>query len=260
MKRMAAVFFIVCLAWAFMPGCDKDNGPVQPDNGNGQQNTDGAKLPDIQKFKTEPSDRFLVDVETINAGHPFRGKRANQPHQGAHTHWDNAQNTWPQGGTSPEHYPAIYAVADGIVSRIDYKLAVGAADRYGVDLSFAENESGTYRFCYGIEPMVPEPSPDFYKPFIRVTLGQHVQKGDTIAFMFIPPSSGIGCHIHFHIQQTGKNNFLAPAFFQGAVVDSFHARWGGFGKDGNTPVPSCMGYLLDADENPFGDGEVDILK
>jgi len=259
MREIRSILFLSLICSIFIPGCKNDSGPVQPDNGNGQQNTDGANLPDIQKFRTDPSDRFLADVETITAGYPFRGKRANQPHQGAHTHWDNTQNTWPKGGTSPEDYPVIYAVADGIISRIDYKLAVGAADRYGVDLSFAENDSSTYLFCYGIEPLVPEPSPDFYKQFIRVTLGQQVQKGDTIAFMYLPQSAGIGCHIHFHIQQTGKNNFLAPAIFTADVVDSFHARWGRFGDDGNIPVPPCMGYMLNADENPYGGGEVDIL-
>ena len=78
--------------------------------------------------------------------------------------------------------------------------------------------------------------------------------------MYLPASAGIGCHIHFHIQQMNKNNFLAPAIFESDVVDSFYAKWGRFGNDGATRVPSCMGYMLDADENPYGSGPVDVLK
>ena len=53
---------------------------------------------------------------------------------------------------------------------------------------------------------------------------------------------------------------LAPAIFKSEAVDSFHARWGRFGSDGTTQVPPCMGYMLDADENPYGSGPADVLK
>ncbi len=237
----------------FILSCNNESEPLQPDD------NDAVDLPDIQHFKTDPSDRFLVDIPTITAGHPFKGRRASTPHQGAHTHWDNSQNAWPQGGTSPHNYPVIYAVADGYISRIDYSFPVGENDRYGVDLAFAQNDSSVFLFCYGIEPMIPEPSDGFYRQFINVTLGQHVEKGDTVATMYLPENAGIGCHIHFHLQQMNENNFLAPAIFRKDVVDGFYSKWGSFGNDGQTPVPSCMGYMLDADENPYGDGQVDVL-
>jgi hypothetical protein len=218
------------------------------------------KLPDIQQFKTDPSDRFLVNIETIDAGHAFKGRRANTPHQGAHTHWDNTSDIWPQGGTLPENYPVIYAVADGSIDRVDFKIQVGNNDRYGLDLAFARDSDSVFVFVYAIEPLVPEPSIDFYKRFICVTLGQKVKKGDTIAYMYLPPSAGIGCHIHFHMMKKNSNNFYAPAIFTRDVVDSFYQKWGQFGYDGTTPLPSCMGYMLDADENPYGDGQVNILK
>ena len=259
MRKILSFVLLFAIASAVLQCGKKESGPVQPQNNDGT-NHPNESLPDIQKFKTDPSDRFLVDVQTITAGHPFRGRRANQPHQGAHTHWDNTANEWPKGGTSPRNYPAIYAVTDGYISRVDPKFPVGANDRYGVDLAFAEDDSTTFLFCYGIEPMVAEPSPDFYRQFIFVTPGQHVTKGDTIATMYLPPSAGIGCHIHFHVQQTGRNNFLAPAIFKSEAVDSFHARWGRFGSDGTTQVPPCMGYMLDADENPYGSGPADVLK
>jgi hypothetical protein len=259
MKKILSVILIVVFASAVLQCCKKKSGPVQPqDSGDG--NLPQPSLPNIQQFKTNPSDRFIVDVQTITAGHCFKGKRANTPHQGAHTHWDNTHNAWPQGGTLPSNYPVIYAVADGYINRIDYTFPVGSADRYGIDLAFAGNDSSVYFFCYGIEPMVPEPSVDFYKQFIRVTQGQHVKKGDTLAYMYLPASADIGCHIHFHIQQLNHNNFLAPAIFKSDVVDSFYTKWGRFANDGPTRMPSCMGYMLDADENPYGTGTVDTLK
>ena len=259
MKKLLSMVLVIALTSVVMQSCQKKSEPVQP------QETDGTdipeeNLPDIQEFKTNPSDRFIVDIQTIIAGHPFKGRRANTPHQGAHTHWDNADNTWPQGGTQPSNYPVIYAVADGIVERVDYSFQVGFNDRYGIDYAFAESDSSVFLFCCSIEPMIPEPSVDFYRQFIRVTEGQHVMKGDTIATMYLPPSASFGCHIHFHIQELNRNNFLAPAIFTSDVVDSFYARWGIFANDGPTPMPSCMGYMLDADENPFGDGPVDVLK
>ena len=217
-------------------------------------------LPDIQQFKTNPSDRFLVDFQTIDAGQPFKGRRSNTPHQGAHVHFDNSTDKWPMGGTAPENYPVIYAVADGIIDRIDYSFQVGENDRYGMDLAFAKSGNLVFLFSYSIEPMVPEPSVGFYKKFIRVEPGQHVKQGDTLAYMYLPSTVGIASHIHFHLQQKEQNNFFAPAIFTNEVVDSFHERWGDFGYDGSIPIPVCMGYMLDAGENPYGDGPVDILK
>jgi hypothetical protein len=216
-------------------------------------------LPDIAAFSSSPSDQFIVDIGYIDAGHPFKGRRATEPHQGAHVHWDNSLNLWPQGGSAPQNYPAIYAAADGIVDRIDYSFPVGANERYGIDLAIAKSGTETVNLCYSIEPMIPEPSTDFYKQFIMVSEGQEVMKGDIIAYMYLPPGAGIGSHIHFHLQQKNAGDFLAPAIFSDTLVDAFAARWGGFGLDGGAPIPSCMGYMLDADENPYG-GQVDVLK
>lgn len=240
--------------------CERKVSPVQSgQTDTGQQNSE-EKLPEIQHFIQNPSDRFLVDTKTLVAGHPFKGKRAYSPHPGAHVHWDNMQNTWPKGGSSPNHYPSIYAVADGYIYRIDSVFHLQGHDRYGIDLAFAENDSSIFLFCYSIEPMVHEPSLGFYRQFIRVELGQWVHKGDTIAYMYLPKSADIGCHIHFHIQKTYQNTFLAPAIFTSHVVDSFYGKWGCFAYDNQTPIPPCMGYMLEAEENPFGTGPVDVLK
>ncbi len=228
-----------------------------------------ADLPTLSQFQTNRSDRFLVDIADINAGHPFKGSRAVSPHQGAHVHWDNSSNTWPRGGTAVSNYPPIYAVADGIVDRVDYTFPVEGNDRYGLDLAFARDGCTVYVFAYSIEPFMPEPFPGFYRPFILASRGQRVSKGDIIAYMYLPPAEGIpdlhippasiGSHIHFHIKPKTAGSFMAPAIFSEALVDSFYARWDGFGSDGGTPMPSCMGYKLTADENPYGD-PVDVLR
>jgi hypothetical protein len=61
-------------------------------------------------------------------------------------------------------------------------------------------------------------------------------------------------HIHFHLMVEGKKGFLAPAIFAPDVVKQFHAKWGGFGRDGETSMPPCVGYRIGAEENPFGTG------
>ena len=220
-----------------------------------------AKLPDISAFLTKPSDRFLVDIKEITRGHPFLGVNAAHPHAGAHVHFDNTNNRWPKGKDEPSNYPAIYAVADGVVSRIDTHFANGGNDRYGLDLTFAMDHTGSAcRFCYSIEPMCPEPSEGFYKKFLLVKEGQQVRKGDVIAYLYTPPSSGDGCHIHFHLMIDGKKGFVAPAIFTPEIVKAFHEKCNGFQEhNGGTAIPPCMGYRIGAEENPFGSGAKDQL-
>jgi murein DD-endopeptidase MepM/ murein hydrolase activator NlpD len=117
------------------------------------------ELPDISVFQTQPSDRFLVDFDDITSGHPFKGVNSIEPHAGAHVHFDNSANRWPKDSPAPAGFPPIYAVADGIVSRVDFRYGQGTGnDRYGLDLAFALDRSrGTCQFCYSIEPMIAEP-------------------------------------------------------------------------------------------------------
>jgi len=102
-----------------------------------------ADLPEISAFVTKPSDRFLVDVKEVSRGHPFLGINSPHPHGGAHVHFDNTKNCWPKGKDEPGNYPAIYAVVDGVVSRIDTHFTLsGGNDRYGLDLTFARDQTG----------------------------------------------------------------------------------------------------------------------
>ena len=241
----ATVIAVTC------PGCGDSPG---------KERDEKADLPEISTFRTKPSDRFLVDIKEITRGHPFLGSDSPRPHAGGHVHFDNTGNRWPKGKDEPASYPAIYALADGVVSRIDTHFANGGNDRYGLDLTFAKDKTGSAcRFCYSIEPMAPEPSEGFYNKFILVRKGQKVRKGDVVAYLYTPPKVA-GCHIHFHLMVDGKNDFLAPAIFDQKIVNSFHEQCDGFRwSNGGKAIPPCMGYRIGAKENPFGSGAKDAL-
>lgn len=214
-----------------------------------------TNLPGIRSFENQPSDRFLVDIKDVGRGHPFLGRHSPKPHAGGHVHFDNRQNRWPNQVDHPEKYPPIYAVADGIVSRIDRSFRVGQNDRYGIDLSFARDTQGKQvRFCYSIEPMIPEPSPNFYSRFILVRDGQKVKKGDVIAYMYTPPQLD-SCHIHFHLMIDGQSGFLSPSIFDAEIARAFHTQCEGFRwMNQGTPLPPCIGFQISEEENPFGTG------
>jgi hypothetical protein len=250
--QLILAFCAVTVLAVICPGCGDSPGK-EPD--------EKADLPEISTFLTKPSDRFLVDIKEVSRGHPLLGVESPHPHAGGHVHFDNSKKRWPIGKDEPANYPAIYAVADGVVSRIDTHFDNGGNDRYGLDLTFAKNKTGSAcRFCYSIEPMCSEPSKGFHTKFLLVKEGQKVRKGDVIAYLYTPPSSGDGCHIHFHLMIDGKKGFLAPAIFTPEIVKAFHKQCQGFrGSNDDTPIPPCMGYRIGADENPFGTGAKDEL-
>jgi hypothetical protein len=220
-----------------------------------------SDLPDISSFLTRPSDRFLVDLDEITGGHPFKGADSPSPHVGAHVHFDNTNDRWSKGNGEPSKFPAIYAVAGGTIERLSTHFPLsGGNHRCGFDLAFAHDRSGaTYWFSYSIEPMTSEPSEGFYKRFILVHDGQWVRKGDVIAYLYTPPKVD-GCHVHFHLMVDGKKGFLAPAIFTQEIVQRFHDRCHGFREHNDgIPIPPCMGYRLTAEENPFGTGVIEEL-
>ena len=48
--------------------------------------------------------------------------------------------------------------------------------------------------------------------------------------------------------------------FSPEIVKAFHKLCQGFrGSNDGTPIPPCMGYRIEADENPFGTGAKDEL-
>ena len=90
-----------------------------------------ADLPDIMSFITNKTDQFLVDMDYVKGGHPFKGQGSKDPDDGAHVNFDNSSNQWPKG-TPITEFPPIYAVADGYVERIDAYEPVGENNfKYG---------------------------------------------------------------------------------------------------------------------------------
>src|SRR5438128_11044620 len=126
------LFVTLCAATVLVvtcPGCG--DSLSKPDS---DSETIGH-LPDISAFLTKPSDRFLVDIKEISRGHPLLGVNSAHPHGGAHVHFDNTQKRWPKGKDEPASYPAIFAVTDGVIGRIDTRFGlIGGNDRYGLDL------------------------------------------------------------------------------------------------------------------------------
>ena len=74
-------------------------------------------LPDISSFAKNKSDRFVVDMDMVRTGHPYKGTDAKRPHTGAHIYFRILDKPIP--ARNVRAFPAIYAVADGYVSRID---------------------------------------------------------------------------------------------------------------------------------------------
>ena len=229
-----------------------------------------GSLPSIKDFHKRPSDRFLVDLEVVRRGHPYKGRRAERPHTGGHVYFD-VQNI--SGSTKTiQKSPAIYAVADGIITRIDYSFrlremfepALGkqvANRRYGIGLTFAREGNTGVTFHYSIEPFIDPETTNFYDQFILVKLGQQVKKGQVIARMYIPENQKLAekTHIHFNLIREGGGGFISPSIFDQKIVREFYRRWNLFPNDPDAPIPSCMGYMLEADENPFERKVVDSL-
>ena len=229
-----------------------------------------GSLPSIKDFHKRPSDRFLVDLEVVRRGHPYKGRRAERPHTGGHVYF-NVQDISGSAKTI-QKFPAIYAVADGIITRIDYSFrlremfepALGkqvANRRYGIGLTFAREGNTGVTFHYSIEPFIDPRTNNFYDQFILVKLGQQVKKGQVIAKMYIPENRKLAekTHIHFNLIREGGGGFISPSIFDEKIVREFHRRWNLFPNDPDAPIPPCMGYMLETDENPFERKIVDGL-
>ena len=225
-------------------------------------------LPELSTFEITKTDRFLVDIDEISGGHPFKGQGTQDPDNGAHANWDNSGNRWP-AGIPVTDYPAIYAVADGYVDRIDKYEPVGEDKyQYGIHYAFAQKNGRPVKFHMSLEPYLDPGDSAFYEPFIMVEVGQPVRKGDILAYMYLAPNGrSAGPHIHFSVQPDGEEQ-QAPAIFTEEVVQRFHANWGIFkwdlkeccAKPGDPGMPPCMGYKLAGSENPYSDSEVECLR
>jgi hypothetical protein len=227
-----------------------------------------AELPELSIFISKKTDQFLVDIDYVVGGHPFKGQGTNDPDDGAHINYDNSGNQWPEG-TVASNYPAIYAVADGYMGMIEtYEPVGGGNHKYAMMLVFAQKDGRPVRFHMSIEPSMSPGDSSFYEPFILVKEGQSVHKGQVLAHMYLEPNGNFpGPHIHFSVQPEGEQQ-QAPAIFSDEIVQAFHEKWGQFRFDlesgdpagGDTGMPACMGYKLTADENPFAANDSECLK
>ena len=236
--------------------------------------TPPVSYPEITTFKTAPSDRFIVDINTVVDGHNFIGENANYPHPGMHVHFDNTSTEWPKGGSDPEHYPKIYAVADGRISSIEPYYQVQANVRYGIQLDFAQADGQILTFNYSIEPMINPNDNGFYEAYINVSVGQTVSKGDVIAYMYLSnnPSLNDYPHIHFNIvkgAQTANSVNQVPAIFSNAVMNDYQSAMSIANStqrnyDGNSVtgdfMGACAGYKISAKENPYNSGASPCLN
>ena len=126
-RRLAALQPLLALMVLSL-ACSGGGDPI----GKGMHGSGAAKeaeLPDITSFLTRPSDRFLVDLDEITGGHPFKGADSPSPHAGAHVHFDNSNDRWSKGSDEPSNYPAIYAVADGTIGRLTTHFPLSGWER-----------------------------------------------------------------------------------------------------------------------------------
>ena len=227
-----------------------------------------AELPDITHFATHKSDRFLVDMDVISAGHPYFGKNFYRPHTGCHIYFKQpGKEATPQ---KPDSYAPIYAVADGFISNVtpwfqlrpiyDSRLKKMTTNyRYGLGLTFAKTDGQPVVFHYSIEPMIDPGAENFYRPFLKAKLGQRVKKGDVLGWMYTPPRPETDLRTHIHFNLMAKSQFIAPTIFTREVTEAFHKRWGKIAQRYTEVLPACMGYKLSGEENPFGTGAKALL-
>ena len=226
-----------------------------------------SDLPELSFFESNKTDQFIVNLEDVVGGHPFKGEGTKDPDDGAHVNWDNSNYKWPYG-TPVTDFPAVYAVSDGYVDKIEtYGEVGGGRHKYSVNIIFAQKDGQPVKFTASIEPSMSPGDSSFYEPFIMVEEGESVYKGQIIAYMYIAPDGNFpGPHIHFSVQPNGESQ-QAPAIFTEQIVQEFHEKWGIFGFDkgqnqslNDVAMPACMGYKLDGSENPFSQDGIECLK
>jgi len=218
--------------------------------------------PSIQTFLESPSSQFIVDFSDIVDGNPYLGtNNSDGGHTGGHVYFYN-NGSIPEGSVASE-YPPIYAVADGEISRVDnyYELSTTGDVRYGLNIAFANDEGSIITFQYSIEPMMNPNDEDAYKRFILVEVGDIVEQGDIIAYMYTPVDNS-NTHIHFNLAHDSKG-FQSPSIFSNSIVTSFFEIISGSGRWTSSVEDEvgsqCMGYNLNENENVFGTGAVSCL-
>jgi len=250
-----------------------------------------SELPDISYFAQNKSDRFLVDFEDIIAGHPHVGQRSPVPHNDAQVYFSNSDPRWIDA-TKPSDYPPIYAVSNGIVQLPDppnypYYNVIDHTNYdppwwhvgYTIAIRIATDDGVNVNFLYSMEPYVnlQDKPMNFFEDFILVEDNQYVEKGDILGYMYVSGFSerlhgASSPHVAFALMrdQQGQWDVYAPAIFTEDIVNRFAELYrnpsegwtsSSYGNDWSRGrgVPTGMGWMIDAAENPFGDFPLDVL-
>ena len=174
-------------------------------------------LPDISQANQLPTDTFVVALSElgnlVDGVAPMPGANSGCYHNGAHVVF--AQ-------TSQLETVDIIAPIDGIVSLIDkcFTYAEGLRDQYKIHLAYAQKDGALFGLELALEPMAgllcSQGNPDYFSPYIQVTLGEQVSKGQKIGEMALVP----GHQAHIHMNSRYQGSFLCPDIFNNTVVDT----------------------------------------
>lgn len=213
---------------------------------------DPSAFPDISSFASLPSDQFIINSEGISKvsrAHPYKGASTSCSHAGAHLHFTN---------DGAPYTVDIFAPADGVINRIDKCLDIGTSDRYGFTLAFARSGSNVISFEFSLEPMDGHPcspgyggNPDFFTPYILVSEGQEVSKGDLLGRLLKTNNGSDNTHIHFHLLKEGPYTFHCPNIFDAAITSTFGSLYGGETCSGSS-MPATFCYCPDPGEDLTG--------
>ncbi len=217
----------------------------------------GTGLPDLATLTAHRSDVLPIDIANASSVAPFLGVRSQMPHKGMHV---NFQGVGPFAtALDPTAYPAVRAVADGVVSSVEPLRQMGSHQAYGFNLVIGRQGNDDITLNYSLEPFVMEPSSGYYTNFLKVRNGQQVKKGDVLGYLYVPPGQTSGTHLHFHMNVGQAMG--APTIFTPAAVAQLQSRFGDpGGVENGVPLPACIGYKVDAGENPLGTGAIDCLN
>lgn len=197
-------------------------------------------LPDIRAFKR--SDRFVVAPDELGTRvlgvAPMPGCCSCCYHNGAHVVFAPA--------ASRDAVP-ILAPVDGIVTLVDPCFRYGddePLDQYKIHLAYAKKDGRVFELEFAIEPMAgvrcSDGDPDYFQPYIYVTPGQRVHRGDELGAMVRIP--GFQGHIHLNSKYRGR--FLCPDIFTADVIDRIDDYYGPprrCGRPDGTIPETCNG-------------------
>jgi hypothetical protein len=209
-------------------------------NGNGGDGDYGgyppavADLPDISAIMLSPSDTFISPLDQFSPAGlvegiiPMPGTDSGSCyHPGAHVEYV---------ATSTQEVVDIYAPLDGVITHVDKCFPTEGTyydQQYKIHMAYAQRDGDLFELELGMEPMAGKPcdgDPDYFSPYILVSEGEEVSKGQLIGRMVLLP--GYKSHIHFNSKFRGI--FMCPDIFNTAVIDVLDDHY----------VASCEG-------NPF---------